>query len=46
MRGEHDRIAQAVTSAEPQTVIETFHRRPLADIDIVILRRRDWLASA
>ncbi len=41
MRGEDDRIAQAVGLAEPQTVIETFHRRTLADIHVVILRRRD-----
>jgi hypothetical protein len=41
MRGEDDGIAQAVGLAEPQTVIETFHRRTLADIHIVILRRRD-----
>ena len=41
MRGEDDGVAQAVGLAEPQTVVETFHRRTLADIHIVILRRRD-----
>src|SRR5260370_17429879 len=41
MRGEDDGRAQAVGLAEPQTVIETFHRRTLADIHIVILRWRD-----
>src|SRR5579863_198368 len=41
MRGQYDGVAQAVSLAEPQTVIETFHRRALADIHVVILRRRD-----
>jgi hypothetical protein len=44
MRGEHDRVAQAVGLAQPQAVIETFHRRALADVHIVILHRRDSLS--
>jgi hypothetical protein len=39
MRGEDDRVAQTINLTEPQAVIETFHRRALADIHIVILRR-------
>ena len=43
VRGERDRVAQAVGSAEPQAVVETFHGRALADIHILILRRRNSL---
>src|SRR5579864_5492464 len=41
MRGEQDSVAQAVSLAEPQAVIETSHRCVLADIHLVILCRRD-----
>ena len=41
MRGKDDRVAQAVGSAEPQAIVETFHRHAFADIHLVILRRRD-----
>jgi hypothetical protein len=46
VRGEHDRVAKPVSLAEPQAVIEAFDRRALADIDFVILRRRDHLGAA
>jgi hypothetical protein len=43
MRGEHDRVAQAIGFAQPQAVVETFHRRALADVHLVILRWRNSL---
>ena len=46
MRGEHDRVAQAAGLAEPQAVVEAFHRRDLADIHLVVLRRRDSVGIA
>ena len=41
MRGEHDRVAKVAGSAEPQAIVEAFHRRAFADIDLVILRRHN-----
>ena len=41
MRGEDDRVAQAIALTKPQAIVEAFHRCVVTDIDIVILRRRD-----
>jgi hypothetical protein len=45
-RRQQNRIAQVVRSAEPQTVVKAFHRFALADIDVVILRRRNAVCTA
>jgi hypothetical protein len=39
MQGQEDRIAEFALTTQPQPVVEAFHRRFLADIDLMILRR-------
>ena len=41
MEGEHDGVAHVPGAAQPEAVLETPRRANLADIDVLILRRRD-----
>jgi hypothetical protein len=46
VRRQHDSVAHLAGPAQPQAVVETSHRRALADIHLVILRRRDGVGVA
>jgi hypothetical protein len=41
VKAQQDSVAEPVSLAQPQSVVKTFHRRGLADIDVVVLWRRD-----
>jgi len=47
VRGKQDRVAEFIAPAQPQSIMQTFHRLRLTDIDVVILWRSDgWRIAA